>query len=247
MKKLASLLMILSLIISTLISFNPKEVQAKSFEEKRALFCGKDFFYTLSYGGTDSKAEVGETMTLNFKCNGTATSYSAYINVYHPNTPGLKGYDYGSKKFTKKTKYKFKVNHSGYAQVVFTFKDAKGKKLRVYSNGGVPVYSKRSPKIASLEGGTDFWKLKRKSSFTIKNKEMLYISPDINLNDINFRLSGQLLNDKKKVMDKKYVCRPGYYTLGIEPPKPGTYYVKVTQKNIFTGEIASKTCKLIVK
>lgn len=41
-------------------------------------------------------------MTLDFKCNGTATSYSAYINVYHPNTPGLKGYDYGSKKFTKK-------------------------------------------------------------------------------------------------------------------------------------------------
>ncbi|HAD79899.1 MAG TPA: hypothetical protein DCF99_11550 [Flavobacteriaceae bacterium] len=50
------------------------------------------------------------------------------------------------------------------------------------------------------------------------------------MNDINFRLSGQLLNDKKKVMDKKYVYQPGYYTLGIEPPKSGTYYVKVTRK-----------------
>lgn len=44
MKKLGSLLMILSLIISTLISFNPKEVQAKSFEEKELYFVEKTFF-----------------------------------------------------------------------------------------------------------------------------------------------------------------------------------------------------------
>ncbi|STX10547.1 Uncharacterised protein [Kurthia zopfii] len=102
MKKLVSLLMVLTLTIGTLVSFNPKEVQAKSFEEKRALFCGKDFHYILSSGDKDSKVEAGDTFTLDFKCNGTATSYSAYINVYHPNIPWLDGYDYGSKEFTKK-------------------------------------------------------------------------------------------------------------------------------------------------
>lgn len=247
MKKLVSLLMVLTLTIGTLVSFNPKEVQAKSFEEKRALFCGKDFHYILSSGDKDSKVEAGDTFTLDFKCNGTATSCSAYINVYHPNIPWLDGYYYGSKEFTKKKNYKFKVNHSGYAQAVFTFKDAKGKKLRVYSNGSIPVYSTKSPKIASLEGGTDPDKLKRKSSFTIKNKEILYITPDSNFTDINFKLSGQLLNDKKKVIDKKYVYKPYYYLLTVEPPKPGIYYVKVTQKNTYTGKTASKTSKLIVK
>lgn len=48
-------------------------------------------------------------------------------------------------------------------------------------------------------------------------------------------------------MNKKYVYQPGYFTLCVELPKPGIYYIKVTQKNIYTGKTASKACKLIVK
>lgn len=101
--------------------------------------------------------------------------------------------------------------------------------------------------MTGIEGSTDFMEFKKKSTFTIKNKQTLYVNPISNADEMNYSLSAQLLNDQKKVMDKKYVSRTGYFYHRVKTPSPGTYYVKMIQKNIYTGKTTSKTCKLIVK
>lgn len=246
MKKIVSILFAFTLTIGTFLSFNTSSAQAKSLEENIKTFCGKDFRYFFTNGNDNPKAKVGETFTINFVCNGTATSYNAYMNVYNPAIPSFDGLTYGSKKLTKKKSYKVKVKHHGDAQVVFTFKDAKGKKLQFVSKP-MRVYSTKAPKITGIEGGLNIMNMKKQSSFTIKNKQNLYIGPISNMDEMNYSLSAQLLNDQKKVMDKKYVSRTGYFYHRVKTPSPGTYYVKMIQKNIYTGKTASKTCKLIVK
>lgn len=246
MKKIVGILFAFTLTIGTFLSFNTSSAQAKSLEEEIQTFCESDFYYAFNNGNDNPEAKIGETFHVDFACDGTAVEYNAYINVSNPAIPSFDGFTYGSKKLTKKKSYKVKVKHHGDAQVVFTFKDAKGKEL-TFDSEQIEVYSTKAPKMTGIEGSTDFMEFKKKSTFTIKNKQTLYVNPISNADEMNYTFSAQLLNNKKKAMAKKYVSEEGAQTFGVKPSKKGTYYVKVTQKNFYTGKTASKTCKLIVK
>lgn len=246
MKKIVGILFAFTLTIGTFLSFNISSAQAKSLEEEIQKFCGPDFYYAFNNGNDNPEAKVGETFHVDFACDGTAVEYNAYIRVSYPVRPSFKEFIYGSKAFSDQKSYQIKVDHSGNAQVVFTFKDAKGKEL-TFDSEQIEVYSTKAPKMTGIEGSTDFMEFKKKSTFTIKNKQTLYVNPISNADEMNYTFSAQLLNNKKKAIAKKYVSEEGAQTFGVKPSKKGTYYVKVTQKNFYTGKTASKTCKLIVK
>lgn len=247
MKRIIYVLFAFTLTISTLPFFNATKAHASSLDEKIQTYCGKEGLnYSLDNGNDNPKVKEGETINIKFDCNGKATTYNAYIKVLYPVQPTYYEYTYGSKSLTEKKNFKVKVKHTGYAQVVFTLKDANGKKL-TFNSKEFTVYSSKSPKISGIEGSTDFMDFKKKSTFTITSKQKFYAYPITEYDEINFNYSAQLLNSKKKKMSKKYVKIGGYQTYMFTPPKKGTYYVKLTQKNVYTGKSVSKTCKLIVK